>query len=88
MEHDKHWAFICHHVMEGSRPVKCVVHDTDGDWQVLCGEVDNDIDKATLLCSACAVEKFPEIRQHEDLQPGFAADLDGEEWVISSVETE
>ncbi len=88
MEHDQSWAFICDHVFDGKRPVRLVVHDRDGDWQLTCGEFDHDFSNAKLICSACALDQFSEFAKHQALAPGFLAEWVEEGWQIAAHDLE
>ncbi len=84
MEHDRNWALICKHVSEGERQVRLIMHERDGDWQIVCGEYDHGDDDCIVVCSACAAEQYPELLQHQSLQPGFMAELTGGEWTTAA----
>jgi hypothetical protein len=67
--------------MYESYPVLLVVHDADGDWQVLCGTT-NEAEHGMLVCLGCAFERDRSIRYVADLPLGWRAwrEAPGAEW--------
>lgn len=49
MNHDLHFAVItCEHVLAGA-PVLYVVHNRNGDWQMICGEDGHELEHARVV---------------------------------------
>jgi hypothetical protein len=73
---DRHTAvFVCKRVIEGADLLRAV-HDDDGDWQFLCGDMheeDGD-DTPVIVCLECLVARHPDLNQVADLEPGMAAE--------------
>ena len=38
---------VCHHIFNGVRPVRLVVHEFDGSWGFYCGGVDHSQDETS-----------------------------------------
>jgi hypothetical protein len=81
----EHWlratrSFVTQPVLDGSEPVRSVVHDDDEDWQLLCGTVDADDPKLFHLHHA--LDRDPSLLEVLDLEPGERADRDepGDPW--------
>jgi len=77
-----HWleqttALVATPVATAGAPVLSVVHDRDGDWQMLCGTVDAVPENAQLVHLFHAVDRDPSIAQALDLEPGWRADREG-----------
>jgi hypothetical protein len=66
-------AFVCHHVFEGSRPIRLVVHE-DGDWQVLCGEQHETGDRPRVVGLNHLLERDPGIAEVLDLKQDWEAE--------------
>lgn len=69
-------------VLDGSRPILLVAHETDGDWQFLCGTT-NDVDDCKVICLKDAVKIDPSVAELADLPLGWQAHRErpGAEWV-------
>ena len=48
--------FVCNHVLDKNRPILYVTHDSEGDWQFLCGEDDHTEDNVKVISLMQAVE--------------------------------
>lgn len=48
--------FVCEHVFNKSRPILYVTHDSDGDWQFLCGESEHTVENAKIISLMQVVE--------------------------------
>ena len=73
-----HWlsrtrSFATPPVVAGSEPVRHVVHDDQGDWQLLCGTVDPD-DGAQLFHLFHALDRDQTLLEVLDLEKGERAD--------------
>ena len=58
-------------VWEG-HPVMRVVHNLDGNWQVLCSTT-TDLKEALVVCLGCAFQRHPSIGAVADLPRGWTA---------------
>lgn len=70
-------------VADGSRPVRVVYHDHDGDWQFLCGTTTQTED-AEIACLGCMLELDPSLFLLADLPAGWRAyrALPGGAWTL------
>lgn len=59
-------------VMDESKPILAILHDEEGDWQVLC-DTTNNPDDGMVVCLGCMYSKFPEIGQFSHLPVGWEA---------------
>ncbi len=48
--------FTCSHVTDEKSPILYVSHDSDGDWQFLCGQNDHTEENAKIISLKDAVE--------------------------------
>lgn len=73
--------------MDGSTVVETVVHDHDGDWQVL-DETDPTEEDILLVCLADVVRRHPVVGALAELPLAFRADLDVDvpEWVAQPLD--
>jgi hypothetical protein len=81
-------AFICPHVFHRTKPVLLVCHETDGDWQFLCGGNDHTGDDGHVVGRGHLPEHDPTLREVLDLPKGHCAERRkiGAEWVRTSQE--
>ncbi len=63
-------AFVCRHVLDGSRPVRLVAYE-EGDWQFLCGEAHESGEGPRVVGLNHLVERDPTLAEILDLQPGW-----------------
>lgn len=49
-------SFVCNHVLEKTKPILYVTHDSEGDWQFLCGEDDHTEENIKIISLLQAVE--------------------------------
>ena len=77
-------AFVTEPVLNGTAPVRHVVRDMDGGWQLLCGTTSSD--EAHLFHLFHALDRDQALLDVLDLDPGERADRKGpgEEWVRSA----
>lgn len=75
--------FSTRQVMHENHSVNLVAHDKEGDWQFLCGTT-NDSKDCMVVCLGCLYEKFPDLANLKDLEPGWQAyrESENDEWVI------
>src|SRR4051812_47546917 len=59
-------------VFHESYPILLISHDSDGDWQVLCGTT-TESEQAIVICLGCAYERDKTIGQVADLPRGWSA---------------
>jgi len=73
--------------MDGSTVVESVVHDHDGDWQVL-DATDPVADNLMLVCLEDVVRQHPVVGAVGKLPVGWRADMDFDvpEWEVSLLE--
>lgn len=64
-------AFACRKVWEQNAPILHVLHETDGDWQFLCGDDHPSADEAVLLHAQHVFDRFPDMAAVSDIRPGF-----------------
>jgi hypothetical protein len=90
-----HWllettAHVTEPVSAGTAPVRHVVLDADGDWQLLCGTVAPDAAHAHIAHLYHALDADPTLLDVLDLEPGWRADRTGPEaeWTRSPDEEE
>lgn len=81
--------FTTKNVIEEGYPILFVTHDTDGDWQFLCGTT-NDPKDACIVCLNEIAENHPSVTQLADLPMGWQAyrDAASEPWVRSEMADE
>ena len=65
-------AYSTANVLERRLPVLLVVHDEDGDWQVLCGLTDDPL-HGRVACLGCLLDIEPSIASLADLPRGWCA---------------
>jgi hypothetical protein len=68
-------AYVTEPVLEKRAPVRTVVHDEEGDWQLLCETVAPD--EARRMHLHHAIDDDPSIAEVLDLGSGERADRDG-----------
>jgi hypothetical protein len=76
----QHWllgttAYVTEPVAAGTAPVRHVVLDADGDWQLLCGTVAPE--QAHVAHLYHALDRDPTLLDVLDLEPGWRADRTG-----------
>ncbi|MCQ8884262.1 hypothetical protein NQT63_00965 [Pseudoalteromonas agarivorans] len=92
------WPFECSqnqlaittkYIMEQTKPVLAILHDDEGDWQVLC-DTTNDPDDGMVVCLGCLYTRFPFIGQFASLPNGWEAyrSAENEDWKTSEIEWE
>ena len=73
--------FTTTRVLDGSHPIRLVVHDEDGDWQFLCGTV-ADREHVRVASLGYMFERDRSVGELHDLPTGWRAwrDSTDEEW--------
>jgi 5-methylcytosine-specific restriction endonuclease McrA len=66
-------AFVCCHVFENSEPVRIVSHETDGDWQFVCGGSHRSDEVPHVVGVGHLVERDRSLLEVEDLEEGWEA---------------
>lgn len=84
---DRHTGvFICKRVADGA-PILHVAHDTEGDWQFLCGgqHEDGGDDDGLVVCLEHVVARDPSLNELADLCTSHHADRAAPEdkWIIT-----
>ena len=59
-------------VIHGGLPILLVSHETDGDWQFLCGTT-NNLDDAAVVSLGCILERDQTLLELADLPEGWEA---------------
>jgi hypothetical protein len=77
--------FICKHVAEGA-PVLYAAHDSDGDWQFLCGQPHDEAagERPMLVCLVDVVARDPSLNAVAEIAENHYATRDAPEndWVV------
>jgi hypothetical protein len=81
--------YVSRGLMDGTTVVETVVHDHDGDWQVL-DETEPTEENILLVCLEDVVRRHPVVGALAEMPPGFRADMDFDvsEWLASPLEPE
>jgi hypothetical protein len=66
-------AVTTRYVLDGDLPILVVSHETDGAWQVLCGEPKKPVADARVACLGCLYELDSSIGSVSDLPRGWIA---------------
>ncbi|MBO0593664.1 hypothetical protein I2486_19875 [Cellulophaga sp. E16_2] len=74
--------FTCNHVLKDGHPVLSVTHDSDGDWQFLCGKNSHTEEDAKIISLENAVALDPTVNQLFEMPVGVRAERKaiGEKW--------
>lgn len=67
-------AFVCSHVFNAERPILLVSHETDGDWQFLCGGDHGEGEKPRVIGVGHLVERDASLATLSELPPGWEAE--------------
>jgi hypothetical protein len=81
--------FTCNHVLEG-KPILYVTHDTDGDWQFLCGHDNHTEENAKIISLKQVVELDNTVNDLYEMPKGVEAERDsvGAKWIPFRRQTE
>ena len=76
-------------VMDQTKPILAILHDDEGDWQVLC-DTTNNPDDGMVVCLGCLYTRFPLIGQFANLPRGWEAYRTNESstWKTNKIEWE
>lgn len=74
--------FTCNHVLEGE-PILYVTHDSDGDWQFLCGQDNHTEENAKIISLKQVVELDNTVNDLYEMPKGVGAERDsvGAKWI-------
>lgn len=77
-------AIVCAHVFRNERPVRVVLHHSDGVWQLVCGGHDHPEDcwDFETVGLEHLLERQKDLSELSDLQPGFMAEKEANGWNI------
>ena len=64
--------FTTSRALRDGEPILLVTHNQNGDWQFLCGAVD-DRDECLVVCFACAYVRDKSVGKLSDLPRGWQA---------------
>jgi hypothetical protein len=75
--------FTCNHVLDDKNSILYVEHDSDGDWQFLCGQNDHIEENARVISLKQATELDNTLNELFDLPNGVGAERNavGEKWI-------
>lgn len=82
--------FTCNHVTEEKSPILYATHDTDGDWQFLCGRNDHTEENAKIISLKNIVELDKTLNQLFEMPMGVGVERNriGENWRPFKISTE
>jgi hypothetical protein len=66
--------FTCDHVLSGKRDILYAAHDSEGDWQFLCGQDDHTDENARVITLKQATELDQTINDLFEMPLGVGAD--------------
>lgn len=74
--------FTCNHVLEGE-PILYATHDSDGDWQFLCGHDNHTEEDAKVISLKQVVELDKTVNELYEMPIGVGAERDsvGAKWI-------
>lgn len=69
-------SLVCGHVFRDERPIKVVIHHSDGEWQLVCGEHDHpeDCSDFKVVGIGHLIERQSNLNNIGDLKPGWMAE--------------
>jgi hypothetical protein len=67
-------SFVCNHVLDKERPILFASHDTDGNWQFLCGKEDHDESNIRLISLKNTTEIDPSVNDLWEMPEGYGAE--------------
>ena len=79
--------FTCNHITDDKNPILYVVHDSEGDWQFLCGKNDHTEENAKIISLKQAVEIDNTLNDLYEMPIGVGAERTeiGGEWKIFKI---
>ncbi|WP_244847070.1 DUF2185 domain-containing protein [Cellulophaga lytica] len=69
--------FTCNHVTDEKSPILYATHDSDGDWQFLCGQNDHAEENAKIISLKNAVELDNTLNELFEMPIGVGAERNG-----------
>lgn len=84
-------AIVCGHIFRNERPVKVVVHHSDGVWQLVCGGHDHPADCSDFepVGLEHLLERQENLMQVRGLERGWIAEQDeADHWSLQPYEEE
>lgn len=66
--------FVCNHVLDKKRPILYATHDSDGDWQFLCGQEDHTESNVKIISLLQAVELDKTINELYEMPTNVGAE--------------
>lgn len=82
-------SIVCGHVFKEERPVKVVIHHSDGVWQLVCGAHDHPEDCSDFETVGLEhlIERQANLMEVVGLKPGWIAELDeAHQWACKPFE--
>lgn len=82
--------YVCTHVFEETKPVLLVVHDKDGDWSFVCGDLHESAAKAYRVVGVGHLtSRDSSLDQCADLPAGFEAERSavGQHWIRTEIDS-
>ncbi len=81
--------FTCSHVFSREKPILYVAHDSEGDWQFLCGEEGHAEEDSKIISLKQAVELDSSINDLYEMPLGMGAERRAlkEKWVPFRLES-
>lgn len=75
--------FTCNHVLEEGRDILYVTHDSDGDWQFLCGQDNHTEENAKIISLKEVTELDITINELYEMPVGIGVERGkvGQKWI-------
>jgi len=66
--------FSCNHILDEKKPILYVSHDSEGDWQFLCGESGHKEENAKIISLKSATELDQSLNDLFEMPKGVGAE--------------